>query len=128
MARPRMILRIDPLLLLGALGLIACSLITLRNAIHNTALMDRQAIYAGLGLLVALILSRIDYSRLREYKFGLFGAMVALNLVVYGMPQIAGRPALDSAALHGVSVLGVRQGARDRGPGCVRRRSLAAPG
>jgi rod shape determining protein RodA len=89
-ARPRIMLRLDPLLLLGAFGLIACSLITLRDAIHNTALMDRQAIYAGLGLIVVLILSRIDYSRLREYKFGLFGAMVALNLVVYGMPPIAG--------------------------------------
>jgi rod shape determining protein RodA len=89
-ARPRIMLRLDPLLLLGAFGLVACSLITLRDAIHNTALMDRQAIYAGLGLIVVLILSRIDYSRLREYKFGLFGAMVALNLVVYGMPPIAG--------------------------------------
>ncbi|HEY5190140.1 MAG TPA: rod shape-determining protein RodA [Solirubrobacteraceae bacterium] len=89
-ARPRIMLRLDPLLLLGALGLVACSLITLRNAIHNTGLMDRQAIYAGLGLIIVLILSRIDYSRLREYKLGLFGAMVALNLVVYAMPPIAG--------------------------------------
>ncbi len=89
-ARPRIMLKLDPMLMLGALGLIACSLITLHDAIHNTGLMDRQAIYAGLGLIVVLILSRIDYSRLREYKFGLFGAMVALNLVVYGMPPIAG--------------------------------------
>ena len=29
--------------------------------------------YAGIGLVMALILSRIDYSRLREYKYGLTG-------------------------------------------------------
>ena len=58
MARPRILFRLDPLLLLGALGLVACSLITLRNAIHNTSLMDRQAVYAGLGLIVVAVLSR----------------------------------------------------------------------
>jgi rod shape determining protein RodA len=36
------------------------------------------------------LLSRIDYSRLREYKYGLYGALIALNLVVYGMPAIRG--------------------------------------
>ena len=36
--------------------------------------------------MLALILSRFDYSRLREYKYGLFAVMVALNLIVYAMP------------------------------------------
>jgi rod shape determining protein RodA len=88
--RPRMMLRLDPLLLLAAVGLVSCSVLTLHNAIHNTNLAERQAIYAGLGVIVALILSRLDYSRLREYKYGLFGVMMALNLVVYGMPPIQG--------------------------------------
>ena len=52
--------------------------------------VQRQALYGGVGLLLALVLSRIDYSRLREFKYGLYGMMIALNLVVYGMPPIQG--------------------------------------
>ena len=44
----------------------------------------------GIGLVVALILARLDYSRLREYKFGLYGLLIALNIVVFGMPAIRG--------------------------------------
>ncbi len=86
----------DPLLLLGALGLVACSLVTLRGATTHAITgqpfhyVDRQALFAGIGLLLALILSRIDYSRLREFKYGLFAMMIALNLVVYGMPAQLG--------------------------------------
>jgi rod shape determining protein RodA len=94
--RLRTLVLFDPLLLLGALGLVACSLMTLQGATSNAVAGDplyyvkRQAIYAGIGIVVALLLSRIDYSRLREYKYGLFGVMVALNLVVYGMPAVNG--------------------------------------
>ena len=64
----------DPLLLLAALGLVACSLVTLkgatrpRNPGHPLYYVERQAIYAGVGVVLALVLTRIDYSRLREYK------------------------------------------------------------
>jgi rod shape determining protein RodA len=94
-SRPRL-LAFDPLLLLGAVGLIACSLATLKGATsqkvagHPLYYVERQAIFAGIGLLLALALSRIDYSRLREYKWGLFAVMIGLNLVVYGMPPILG--------------------------------------
>ena len=57
---------------------------------HPLYYVERQAIFAGIGLLVALVISRIDYSRLREYKYGLFAVMIALNLVVFGMPPIQG--------------------------------------
>jgi rod shape determining protein RodA len=80
----------DPLLLLGAMGLVGCSLIMLHGAAGTSGLVQRQGIYAGIGLLLALLLSRIDYSRLREYKWGLLAVMIALNLVVYGMPPIQG--------------------------------------
>jgi len=86
----------DPMLLLAAIGLVACSLLTLKGATgqsipgHPLYYVERQGIFAALGLLLALALSRIDYSRLREYKFGLFAIMIALNLVVYGMPPIQG--------------------------------------
>lgn len=88
--RPRLMLRLDPMLLLAALGLIGCSVLTLHNAVHKTGLAERQAIYGGLGLIAVLVLSRIDYSRLREYKYGLYAVMVVLNLIVYGMPAVMG--------------------------------------
>jgi rod shape determining protein RodA len=95
-SRSRSLLLIDPWLLLAAFGLVACSLITLKGATrtavpgHPLYYVERQAIYAGVGLLVAALLTRMDYSRLREYKLALYGTMIALNLVVYGMPAIRG--------------------------------------
>jgi rod shape determining protein RodA len=93
---PRRWLLFDPLLLLSALGLVACSLVTLKGATSHKIpgqplyYVERQALFAGIGLLLVLVLSRIDYSRLREYKYGLYALMVGLNLVVYGMPSIQG--------------------------------------
>jgi rod shape determining protein RodA len=91
-ARPRSWLLIDPLLILGALGLVACSLVTLHGATRASGsyYVERQATYAGIGLLVAVVLTRLDYSRLREYKFFLYGLMIALNILVFGAPAIRG--------------------------------------
>jgi rod shape determining protein RodA len=94
--RPRVLLRMDPLLMLAALGLAACSLVTLKGATktlnpgHPMYYVERQAIYFGIGLTLALILARLDYSRLREFKYGLYGVMIALNIVVLGMPKVQG--------------------------------------
>ncbi|MBV9818852.1 MAG: rod shape-determining protein RodA [Solirubrobacterales bacterium] len=77
----------DPLLLLAALGLAACSVVTLRAA-AGRSLAERQGFYALVGVIVALAIGRIDYSRLREFKLGFYAVMVALNLIVYGMPPI----------------------------------------
>jgi rod shape determining protein RodA len=94
--RPLVLLRMDPLLMLAAFGLIACSLITLKGATrtmnpgHPLYYVERQGIYFALGVAVALVLSRFDYSRLREYKYGLYAVMIALNLVVLGMPKVQG--------------------------------------
>jgi rod shape determining protein RodA len=52
--------------------------------------VERQAIYVAIGVVLALVLSRIDYSRLREYKYGFYGLLIALNIVVFGMPAIRG--------------------------------------
>jgi rod shape determining protein RodA len=89
-------LAFDPLLWLAAFGLVACSLITLKGAtrtvMHGQPLyyVERQAIYAGLGLVAALLLTRMDYSRLREYKFAMYGLIIALNIIVFGMPAVRG--------------------------------------
>jgi rod shape determining protein RodA len=94
--RARALPLFDPLLILGAGGLVACSLITLRGATRNTVhgqplyYVERQAIYAAIGIIVALLISRIDYSRLREYKYGFYGLLIALNIVVFGMPMVRG--------------------------------------
>ncbi len=91
-SRPRALLLIDPLLMLAALGLVACSLITLHGATSASGLyyVQRQAIFAGIGLIAALLLSQIDYSRLREYRYALYAVMIALNIVVLGMPAVRG--------------------------------------
>ncbi len=91
--RPRALMLIDPVLFLAAFGLIACSLITLHGATaraYGSYYVERQGIYAGIGLLLALFLARIDYSRLREYRYFLYGAMIALNVVVLGAPAVQG--------------------------------------
>ncbi|MFL5824062.1 MAG: rod shape-determining protein RodA [Solirubrobacteraceae bacterium] len=89
-SRQHALLLIDPLLMLAALGLVACSLITLHGATHGSSSMDRQAIYASLGLVISLVLAVTDYSRLREYKYVLYGTMIVLNLTVFGMPAVNG--------------------------------------
>ncbi len=72
---PRFV-RIDVLLLLAALGLMACSLYTIASATKDDIPGDpnyyvtRQAGYAVVGIVLMLILSRIDYSRLREWTHG----------------------------------------------------------
>ncbi|MBV9422319.1 MAG: FtsW/RodA/SpoVE family cell cycle protein, partial [Solirubrobacterales bacterium] len=94
--RVPVLLRFDFLLLLAALGLVACSLITLKGATRTTDpghplyYVDRQAIYAGVGLVVALVLSAIDYSRLRQFRYPMYGLIIVLNIVVFGMPAIRG--------------------------------------
>jgi rod shape determining protein RodA len=94
--RTQALMRFDPLLMLAAFGLVACSLVTLkgatRNVMHGQPLyyVERQAVYAAIGLLIALVLMRIDYSRLREYKFAMYGLIIALNIVVFGAPAVRG--------------------------------------
>jgi rod shape determining protein RodA len=89
-ARPRVMMLADPVLALGALGLVACSLVTLHAATAGNYDVKRQAIYAGLGVLIALVIARIDYTRLREYRYGFYALMIIGNLVVLGMPAVQG--------------------------------------
>jgi rod shape determining protein RodA len=85
---PRDPLRFDPLLLFAVLGLIACSLIVLAGATEDDIpgsphyYVVRQAAYAAVGLALMVALTRIDYSRLRELKYGLYAAMLGLILLV----------------------------------------------
>ena len=89
--RPRALMQFDPLLILAALGLIGCSLLTLKGATsgairgHPLYYVERQAIYAGIGIVLAALLAAVDYSRLREYKFGLYGLLIAANVLVFAL-------------------------------------------
>jgi rod shape determining protein RodA len=81
-------LRLDPLLLLATLGLAACSLIVLRGATRNDNDADplfyvkRQGVYIVVGLILMYGVSRIDYSRLRELRYPIYGALIAILLLV----------------------------------------------
>ena len=85
-APPQPLLAIDPLLLLAGIGLVLCSYVTLRGAGWGS-LADRQLVYGGAGVLIALAISRFDYSRLREYRYVFYGLLIAGNIVVFGMPE-----------------------------------------
>jgi rod shape determining protein RodA len=78
----------DPLLALAAIGLMAASLVTL-NASTSTDVpgdphyyVTRQCVFFVVGTLLAIVLSRIDYSRLRELKYGIYGLMMGALLLV----------------------------------------------
>ena len=81
-------LRLDPLLLLATLGLVAVSLVALKGATENDIpgqpdyYVYRQAIYAGIGVVIMYVASRLDYSRLRELRYPLYGLMIALIVAV----------------------------------------------
>jgi rod shape determining protein RodA len=91
----RPLLRIDPLLLLAAVGLMACSVYTVGTATQDDIAgspwyyVYRQAAYAGVGLVLMLLVSRFDYSRVREWRFGVYGLMIGAILLTYGVGATA---------------------------------------
>src|ERR671910_1280776 len=85
------ILRIDPLMLLATVGLIAASIYTVGTATQDDVAGDpnyfayRQATYAGVGFVLMLLITRFDYSRLREWKLGIYTFTIASILLVYAL-------------------------------------------
>jgi rod shape determining protein RodA len=81
-------LRLDPLLLLASLGLVACSIVSLRGATRGDIpgspyfYVERQAIFSGIGIVLMYGVSRLDYSRLRELRYPAYGLMIGLILLV----------------------------------------------
>jgi rod shape determining protein RodA len=88
--RPR-ILRVDPLLLLATFGLIAASIYTVHTATHGDIpadpnyFMNRQIGYIAVGLVLMFALTRFDYSRLREWKLGVYAFMIVAILATYAL-------------------------------------------
>jgi rod shape determining protein RodA len=84
----------DGVLLLAVLGICAASLVTLHAATAGDAVgadyyVTRQGVYFGVGLVLAAALWRIDYSRLRELKYGLYALLLASILLVMATGSVA---------------------------------------
>ena len=78
----------DGVMLAAALGLIGFSIFTLGEATSDDIPGDplyfvaRQLVYALIGLSLMFAVARIDYSRYRELKVGIYAAMIASIVVV----------------------------------------------
>jgi rod shape determining protein RodA len=90
-----MMLPFDPILLLAVAGICAGSLITIAGATADDIpgnphfYFERQALFFGVGALVAAVLSRVDYSRLREIKYGVYGLLFAIIVAVQVLGSVA---------------------------------------
>jgi rod shape determining protein RodA len=82
---------LDGIMLAASVGLIAFSIFTLASATRSEVAADplyfveRQSIYAVLGIAAMIAISHLDYTRLREVRVGIYTAMVgsiALVLLV----------------------------------------------
>lgn len=90
-------------LTIAAIGLVAFSVFTLGQATQNDVpgdpnyFVERQAIYALLGIAGMLILTRIDYSRFRELRVGIYTFLcVSISLVfVFGFAARGSRRAFE---------------------------------
>ena len=80
--------RLDPWLLLAAVGLLLFSIFVLNGATENDIpgspdyFVVRQSVYGVVGVLLMLVISRIDYSRLQQYRVGIYSCMIAAILLV----------------------------------------------
>ena len=80
--------RLDPILLFAGVALIAFSIYTLGVATSHDVpgnpyyYVVRQSIYAVVGIALMLGVARVDYSRFRELRVGIYTAMVGLIVLV----------------------------------------------
>ena len=98
-----LLLGFDPGLALAAIGLAICSLVAVGAATADDIAGDpgyfvqRQAAYFVAGGFVAVLLWRTDYSRLRDFKYLIYGALIASLLAVRVLGDVArgSRRAID---------------------------------
>jgi rod shape determining protein RodA len=87
----------------AAIALVLFSVFTLGQATQNDVpgspsyFLERQAIYAGIGIVGMLLLTRIDYSRFRELRVGIYTFLCAsVSLVfVFGFAARGSRRAFE---------------------------------
>jgi rod shape determining protein RodA len=93
----------DGALAFSAVALAAFGVFTLSQAtLHDVPgdpnyFVDRQAIYAGIGIVGMYLLTRVDYSRFRELRVGIYTFLcVSISLVfVFGFAARGSRRAFD---------------------------------
>jgi rod shape determining protein RodA len=84
-------LPLDPALTLAVVGLAVCSIVTLKAATRNLVpgqphyYVDRQVTYLIVGLIAMVVLSRIDYGRLRRFKEVIYGLLIFSILAVFAV-------------------------------------------
>src|SRR5437667_5809238 len=84
-------LQLDPLLMVATLALIALGSYVVGTATHNDIpgnpdyYLTRQIAYGEVGALLMLLLARFDYSRLREWKLGIYAATIGLILLTLAL-------------------------------------------
>jgi len=89
-------LRLDPWIAFAGIGLIVCSIIQLAATTADNETGDpyyfviRQTIYAVVGIALMLAFARFDYSRFRELRVGIYGAMIVLIVAVLVIGAAAG--------------------------------------
>ncbi len=80
--------RLDPILLFAGVALIAFSIYTLGVATTEDVpgnpyyYVVRQSIYAVVGIALMLAVARVDYSRFRELRVGIYTAMIGMIVLV----------------------------------------------
>jgi rod shape determining protein RodA len=85
----------DPLLTLAVIGLAIGSIVTLSDATKNLIpsqpnyYVDRQLTYLIVGFVLMLLLSRLDYARLRPLKNFLYGFLIFTILAVLALGHTA---------------------------------------
>jgi rod shape determining protein RodA len=90
---PRFV-RIDVLLLLAVVGLMICSLLTIAAATRDDIpgsphyFVYRQIVFMAVGLLLMLAISRLDYTRLREWKLQIYGILIGGIMLVFALGSV----------------------------------------
>src|SRR3712207_5321019 len=88
---PPGLLRIDPLLLLGVIALIGLSCFVVGTATKDdipgqpTYYLTRQIVFACVGLVFLLVISQFDYSRLREWRHGIYAFLIGSILLTFAI-------------------------------------------
>ncbi len=84
-------LRLDPLLVCATLGLVACSLVAIKGSTADDVAgqpyyyVERQALYAVVGLVLMYGISRFDYTRMRELKYVTYGLLIGSIVLVFAV-------------------------------------------
>ena len=95
-APPRQLrMPLDPMLTLAVVGIAVCSIVTLGAATQGLVpgrpnyYVNRQLVYLMVGVVGMVVLSRVDYARLRQFKNGIYALLILSILAVLALGHAA---------------------------------------